>query len=70
MVRMNTKGLQVPVHIQDFKNLPQIPNTTTRVMKKKNLTDFGTRGNCSLDEIDEEYQNGNDEDQPYCLTLD
>ena len=35
-------------------------------MKKKNLTDFGPKGNCSLDEIDED----NDEDQPYCLTLD
>ena len=70
MVRMNTQGLQVPVHISDFKNLPIIPNTATRVMKKKNLTDFGPRGNCSLDEIDEEYQPAKDADQPYCLTLD
>ena len=52
MVRLNNQGLYVPLKVEDLK-YPLIPGTATRVMKKKNKTDLGTRHNEFLSEDDE-----------------
>lgn len=52
MVRLNHKGLYVPIKAEDLK-YPLIPGTATRIFKKKNMTDLGTRNNELLSEEDE-----------------
>jgi hypothetical protein len=52
MVRLNNQGLCVPIKIEDLK-YPLIPGTATRIMKKKNMTDMGTKHNEFLSEEDE-----------------
>lgn len=42
MVRLNQYGIQVPVNMADFKNLPVIPNTGARTAKNKTVLEEDT----------------------------
>lgn len=41
LVRLNSEAQQVPLNAADIKKLPVIPQTGTRTMKKKYVTDLG-----------------------------
>lgn len=60
MVRLNNQGLQVPISIDELKKLPVIPGTTTRILKKKNITDIlpQTKSALGLDSDDESINDG------------
>lgn len=59
MVRLNNQGLQFPISIEELKRLPVIPGTTTRILKKKHITDVmpQTKSILGLDS-DNESMNG------------
>ena len=60
MVRLNNQGLQVPISIDELKKLPVIPGTTTRILKKKHITDImpQTKSILGLDSDDESINGG------------
>lgn len=51
MIRLNTKGERELVNIEDVKRLPVIPQTGTRILKKKIGTDLGLKNNLMYDDI-------------------
>jgi hypothetical protein len=54
--------LQVPLKLDELKKLPLIPNTGTRLIKKKVLTDLGLRNNIITLEEGEENEIDSDEE--------
>jgi len=43
MVRLNNQGMNVPLKLDEIKNLPIIPLTGARIFQKKTFTDLGPR---------------------------
>lgn len=62
MVRLNNKGLRVPIKMEDFKKLPLIPNTASH-LKKKHLTDMVPGRHFADDSVEEIELRDEDSDE-------